>query len=114
MPAGFTESEAEEAGLAWLESPSYVEQPETRSRRRLFMHLDRDSITERPQRCLQAGQLAGGPRIDETRRLAVVDVEAAGEIGNRHLAGAQRAVERRLQRHRRIGRDQVLPAAQPA
>src|SRR5437667_7459383 len=98
MPAGFTESEAEEAGLAWLESLSYLEQPETRSRRRLFMHLDRDSIAENRQRRLQAGQLAGGTRVDQARRLAVVNVEAAGKIGDSHPAGAQRTVERRLQR----------------
>lgn len=48
------------------------------SRRRLFMHLDRNSIAESRQGGFETGQSAGGTRVDQTRRLAVVDVEAAG------------------------------------
>jgi len=114
MPAGFAESDADEAALGCLQNPRHASRRGPQSRRRLFMHLDGDSIAERRQRCFEIDQPPGGPRVDQPRRLALVDVEAARKIGDSHLAGAQRAVEHRLQRDRRIGRDPVLAAAQAA
>jgi hypothetical protein len=58
------------------------------------MHLNGDIIAERRQGGFETGQLAGSARVDQARRLAVVDVEAAGKIGDGRLAGAQCAVER--------------------
>ena len=52
--------------------------------------------------------------MNEPRSLALVDPETAGEIGDGHVADAEGVIERRLQCHRRVRGDPVLPAAQAA
>ena len=73
------------------------------------MHLDCNAIAERLQAGFEAGQTDGRARIDQTRRLPVIDPQTAGKIGNGHVSRAQRAVKSRFQRHRRIWRYQVVP-----
>jgi hypothetical protein len=68
----------EQAVLGWLESLRSAVRHWPGSGHRLLMHLDRNSMAEGRQGGFETGQAAGGTRVDEARRLAVVYTKAAG------------------------------------
>ena len=58
--------------------------------RPLAFHAPRSRLRSRaPRERVEAGRLAGGTRIDETRGLAVIDFEPTGEIAQRSDCGSE-------------------------